>query len=408
MARHISGLGIEEARRAALAAQGFGRPRPARVTAREIAATIRRLGLVQIDCVNVVIPAHYQVLYSRLGPHPRELFDRVVWGSGAFTEQWAHEASIIPVETWPLLRHRMHLGRFRGWPMWRVSRAHPEYGAWVLEQVRERGPLAADHLPGPEGVDRRLPGAWVGTVPRAILEAHFIEGSLAVTERRGDFSRVFDVAERRIPGEHHARSVDRHEAERELLRIAARAHAVATAKDLADYFRMKVGEARPRIAELVEAGDVVPIEVEGWRETAYLHRKAAIPKGIGAAALLSPFDPVVWTRPRAARLFGFDYRVEIFVPPQKREHGFYVLPFLLGDRLAARVDLKTDRAARRLRVLGAWIEGWAKPEEVAPALAAELRTMAGWLGMDGVAAGRRGNLAAELSRRLRGERKVEL
>jgi uncharacterized protein len=394
-------LRLDEARRAALAAQGFGRPRPARPGAYHIADAIRRLGLVQIDCVNAVVPAHYQVVFSRLGAYSRALFDRVVWGSGEFTEQWAHEASIIPVATWPLLRHRMHLGRFHGWPMHRVRRAHPEYGAWVLDQVRERGPLGADTLPGPDGVDRRIPGAWVGTVPRAMLEAHFIEGALAVTERRSDFSRVFDIAERRIPAEHHRRAVDRHDAERELLRIAARAHAIATAKDLADYFRMKVGEARPRIAELVEAGELEEVRVEGWRETAYLYPGSPIPKRIDAAALLSPFDPVVWTRPRAARLFGFEYRVEIFVPPAQRQYGFYVLPFLLGDRLVARVDLKADRTARRLRVQGAWIESGADAEEVAAALAAELRTMAEWLGLDAVAVGRRGNLARALGAAVR-------
>ena len=365
----------------ALAAQGFERPRPSRVTAESIRKTILRLGLVQIDCVNVVVPAHYQVLFSRLGPYDRKLFDRVVWGSGAFTEQWAHEASIIPVATWPLLRHRMTLERFRQWPMARAHRAHPEYGAWVLEQVRERGPLGADVLPGPEGHDRRLPNTWVGTVPRAILEAHFIEGSLAVTERRSDFSRVFDLAERLIPSEHRTREIDGHEADRELLRIAARAHGVGTAKDLADYFRMKVGDARPRLAELVEIGHLREVQVEGLREVAYLDPAATIPKQIDAAALLSPFDPLIWTRPRVSRLFGFDYTVEIFVPPAKRKYGFYVLPFLLGDRLVARVDLKADRAAGRLNVQGAWLESGVKKPEVAPALHRELEMLAGWLGL---------------------------
>jgi uncharacterized protein len=374
-------LRLDEARRMALAAQGFGRPRPSRITAAQLRNTILRLGLVQIDCVNVVVPAHYQVLFSRLGPYDRKLFDRVVWGSGEFTEQWAHEASIIPVATWPLLRHRMTLDRFKQWPMARAHHAHPEYGAWVLDQVRERGPLGADVLPGPEGFDRRLPGTWVGTVPRAILEAHFIEGSLAVTERRSDFSRVFDLAERLIPSLHRTREIDRHEADRELLRIAARAHAVGTAKDLSDYFRMKVGDARPRIAELVEGGQLTEVQVEGWREIAYLDPNAVIPKRIDAAALLSPFDPLIWTRPRVSRLFEFDYTVEIFVPPAKRKYGFYVLPFLLGDRLVARVDLKADRAAGRLNVQGAWLERGVRRSEVAAALHRELETLAGWLSL---------------------------
>ena len=394
MGRGFNGLTLDEARRAALAAQGFASPRPERPGAREIAATIRALGLVQIDCVNVVVPAHYQVLFSRLGPYDRAEFDRVVYECGEFTEQWAHEASFIPVETWPLLRHRMRLERFANWGFTTAAERDPEYASWVLEQVRERGPLGAEDLPPPDGVDRRIPGSWVGTVPRAVLEAHFIRGKLAAVGRRSDFSRVFDLAERRIPAEHFCRRVEREEAQRELLRIAARAHWVATAKDLADYFRMKVGEARPRIAELVEAGELAKVEVEGWRETAYLHREARIPERITAAAILSPFDPLIWTRPRVSRLFGFEYRVEIFVPQAQREYGFYVLPFLLGDRLMARVDLKVDRAARRLNVKGAWVEEGASGVE-AP-LARELWTLARWLGMERVAVGRRGNLARAL------------
>src|SRR3954451_5827618 len=276
MSSILNEITLDESRRIALAAQGFGRPRPVRPTARHIAATIRALGLVQIDCVNVLVPAHYQVLFSRLGPYDRAAFDRVVYRSGEFTEQWAHEASIIPVETWPLLRQRMNMTRFARWPFCLVSARHPEYAAWVLEQVRERGPLGADELPHPEGVERRIPGSWVGTVPRAVLESHFIRGRLATVARRSDFSRVFDLAERRIPAEHFGRRVEREEAERELLRKATRAHGVATAKDLADYFRMKVGAARPRIAELVESGEVAEVAVEGWRETAYLHKDARI------------------------------------------------------------------------------------------------------------------------------------
>jgi uncharacterized protein YcaQ len=389
-------LTLDEARRTALHAQGFGRPRPARPGARHIRETIRALGLVQVDCVNVLVPAHYQVLFSRLGPYDRALLDDAAYRSGEFTEQWAHEASIIPVETWPLLRHRMDMVRFAAWGFGRVAERHPEYAVWVLEQVRERGPLGADELPAPDGVERRIPGAWVGTVPRAVLESYFVRGVLAAAERRQDFSRVFDLAERRIPAEHFGRSVPREESERELLRIAARAHGVATAKDLADYFRMKVGPARPRIAELVEAGDLVEVAVDGWREAAYLHREAAIPRRVEAATILSPFDPLIWTRPRASRLFRFDYRVEIFVPAAKRQFGFYVLPFLLGDRLAARVDLKADRAAGRLMVKGSWVEDGIAAAEIAGPLARELWTLARWLGLERVAVGRRGSLARAL------------
>jgi uncharacterized protein YcaQ len=389
--RNFNHLSLDEARRAALAAQGFDRPRPARPSGRHIRETIRRLGLVQVDCVNVVVPAHYQVMYSRLGPYDRAVFDRVAYRSGEFTEQWAHEASIIPVETWPLLRHRMTLTKFANWGFVQAVQRHPEYIEWVVEQVRERGPLGADQLPPPDGAGRRIPGTWVGTIPRGALEIQFIQGVLATVERRSDFSRVFDLAERRIPVEHFHRKVDREEAERELLRTAARGHAVATAKDLADYFRMKVGVARPRIAELVKAGDLVEVGVDGWRETAYLHRDAEIPKQVEAASLISPFDPLIWTRPRVARLFGFDYRVEIFVPERQRKWGFYVLPFLLGDRLVARVDLKADRSAGRLLVKGAWGE-----ERSAEALAVELGEVARWLGLERVVVGRKGDLASRL------------
>jgi uncharacterized protein YcaQ len=398
MSSVLNEITLDEARRIALAAQGFGRPRPARPSAQDIAATIRSLGLVQIDCVNVLVPAHYQVLFSRLGPYDRAAFDRVAYGSGEFTEQWAHEASIVPVSTWPLLRHRMNVGRFENWGFMAVVRRHPEYSAWVLQQVRERGPLGAEALPEPEGVERRIPGSWVGTVPRAMLEAHFIQGRLAVTERRPDFSRVFDLSERLIAAEHHGRLVGGEEAQRELLRIASRAHGIGTAKDLADYFRIPVREARPRLDELVETGDLSVVKVHGWREAAYLHSGAVVPARVEAATVLSPFDPLIWTRPRVARLFGFDYRVEIFVPPAKREYGFYVLPFLLGDRLGARVDLKSDRAGRRLMVQGAWAEAGVDAGFVAPPLATELRTLAGWLGLESVAVGRRGNLAQALRR----------
>jgi hypothetical protein len=398
MSNILNNITLGEARRIALAAQGFARPRPRHPGARQIADTIRTLGLVQIDCVNVLVPAHYQVLFSRLGPYDRAVFDRVAYRSGEFTEQWAHEASIIPVSTWPLLRHRMEVSRFENWGFMRVVRRHPEYSDWGLEQVRERGPLGADALTAPEGVGRRIPGSWVGTVPRAMLEAHFIQGRLAVSERRSDFSRAFDLSERLIAAEHLGRIVERDQAQRELLRIASRAHGIGTAKDLADYFRMPVREARPRIDELVSEGELRAVKVDGWREPAYLHPDAVVPRRIEASSLLSPFDPLIWTRPRVARLFGFEYRVEIFVPPAKRKFGFYVLPFLFGERLVARVDLKAGRTAGRLNVKGAWIEAAADAAEVAPALGAELRTLAAWLGLQAVAVGRRGNLAQALRR----------
>jgi uncharacterized protein YcaQ len=231
----------------------------------------------------------------------------------------------------------------------------------VIELIRARGPLGADDLPDPEGAARRIPGSWIGTVPRMVLEAHFGRGRLAVTERRSNFSRAYDLAERRLPALHYERRPAYEESLRELLLLAARAHGIGTAADLADYYRMPVREARRPLAELLAAGELREVAVEGWREPAYLHARAERPRRVEASALLSPFDPVVWYRPRTARLFGFDYRLEIFLPREKRRWGYYVLPFLLGDRLVARVDLKSDRARRRLCVLAAHLEDRVKP-----------------------------------------------
>ena len=395
-------LARDEARRIALAAQGFDRPRPrGRVGAPALRRTIRQLGLLQMDFVNVLVPAHYVVPFSRLGPYDRALLDEVVYRGREFTEQWAHEASILPVETWPLLRHRMeaHRARPRGFDSFMEKNAG--YVEQVLADVRARGPLSADDLPGPEGASRRIPGAWIGTVPRAVLEAHFGRGLLAVAERRPNFARAFDLAERRLPPHHYARRSTHEESQRELLRLAARAHGVGTVADLADYYRMPVRVARGRLAELVTAGELREVRVEGWPEAAYLHPQAKRPPRIEATALLSPFDPVVWYRPRTRRLFGFDFRLEIFVPRPKRRWGYYVLPFLLGDRLVARVDLKAERALRRLHVLAAYAEPRVRPGPVAEALAVELKTMASWLKLDSIAVGRRGGLARSLAAALR-------
>ncbi len=375
--------------------------------ARHVLRVVRQLGLLQIDYVNVLVPAHYQVPFSRLGPYDRSLLDTLAYERRALTEQWAHEASILPVETWPLLRHRMEAHRVRPYGFEAFLERNKDYVAGVLEEIRSRGPLSADDLAHPAGSARRLPHAWFGTVPRAVLEAHFGRGVLAVVDRRPNFARVFDLAERVIPPSHHGRSPAREEAQRALLRLAARAHGVGTTRDLADYYRMPVREVQPRLAELVEAGELRSVRVEAWREPAYLHPEAEMPRRIEARALLSPFDPVVWHRPRTARLFGFDYRLEIFVPQPQRRWGYYVLPFLLGDRLVARVDLKADRAARRLLVLAAYLERGLEPGAVAAALGAELQTMAGWLDLDTVAVARRGNLAAALARILRASARRE-
>lgn len=380
---------IAEARRIALAAQGFDRSRPrGRVTVRQVRETVQRLGLLQFDSVNVLAQAHHQVLFSRLGPYPLTHLEELI-AAGELTEHWAHEASILPIGAWPLLRHRMETHRPRPYGFDAFLREHAGYVEWVLQQVRERGPLSADELPEPEGVARRLDHTWFRTVPRMVLEALFGQGILATRGRRWNMARVYDLAERVVPEEYLGLRMERNEAQCELVRRAARSHGIGTAADLADYYRMPVTEARRHLEALTEAGEVLRVQVEGWREPAWLHAGAKLPKEVAARALLSPFDPVVWFRPRAERLFDFNYRIEIYTPEAKRRWGYYVLPFLAGERLVARVDLKADRAAERLLVMSAHLEPGADAGQTAEALAEELRAVAEWLHLDSIRVVRR-------------------
>jgi len=405
-------LSLANARGVALSALGFADPRPVRPTVRHLRDVIARLGLLQIDYVNVLVPAQYQVPFSRLGPYDRAALDDLVYRRRECAEQWAHEACIVPIETWGLLHHRGH-DRRSAWVA-RFMAKHGAYAADMVDRVRAKGPVTAADVPEPDGSKGRRPpgGFWSWTVAKIALEAQFAAGALAIADRRADFTRVYDVVERVVPAEHR-RAVDPKEARRELIRRAARALGVATLPELADYHRAPVRQTAVAVAELVEAGDLIPARVEGWREAAFLARGERGARGrtgdgtrgatpIDAAALISPFDPLVWNRRRTARLFGFDYRLEIWVPRAQRKYGYYVLPFLLGDRLVARVDLKADRPNRRLLVAGAWLEPKARPAAVAPALAAELRTFARWLGLgEPVAVARRGNLARPLAAALR-------
>jgi uncharacterized protein len=393
-------LSLTEARRIALAAQGFDRPRPRRAAGLVgIRRVIHRLGLLQIDYVNVLVPAQYQVLFSRLGTYDRAQLDDLIYRRREFTEQWAREASIVPVTHWPLLRQSVNERRERFVEQFVAE--HAGYVARVLEHIRERGPVPADALPQPEGVPKQPRDWWGWTIPKAAMEAHFTRGIVAVADRRPDFARVYDLTERIIPAEHHGRSVSPEEARRALLLQAARAHGVGTASDLADYYRLPIRAARRQLDELVAEGELRDATVEGWRELAYLDPHGRVPTGIEANTLLSPFDPVVWFRPRGARLFDFDYVLEIWVPKAKRRWGYYVLPFLFGERLAARVDLKADRAHRRLLVQAAYRETHAKAAEVAPALAVELRAWVDWLGLEDIAVERRGDLAPRLAAAVR-------
>jgi uncharacterized protein YcaQ len=389
-------LSAAAARRIALTAQGFTDPAPAgRVDRRHLRRVLDRIGLLQIDSVNIVVRAHYMPLYSRLGPYPRTLLDDYAYRDRALFEYWAHEASLVPVAVHPLLRWRMARAASEAWgSMARIARHRPDYVTEILQAVAERGPLRASDLEAP---DRPRRGTWWDrSDAKHALEWLFWSGQVAVA-KRVNFERRYDLPERVLPpAVLAAPTLEEEAAHRELLLLSAKAHGVGTARDLADYFRINVSRARPRLAELVAEGRLHNVRVQGWPESAYLHPAAVLPRWVRARALLSPFDPLVWERARTERLFGFRYRIEIYVPAAQRRHGYYVLPFLLGDRLVARVDLKADRGGGRLLVLGAYAEPGAEQHTVAAELAAELAIMAGWLGLGGVQVADRGDLAPAL------------
>jgi uncharacterized protein YcaQ len=391
-------LSLAQARRIALAAQGFADPAPTREpNGWDLRRVLDRVGLIQIDSVNVLSRAHYLPLFARLGPYPLELLDRASWRAPRrLFEYWGHEASLIPVTLQPALRWRMDRAAHEAWGgMRRVQRDRPELVARVLEEVRDRGPIAASEVVEEEKPARTGPW-WDWSDVKRAFEWLFWSGQITSARRRG-FERLYDLPERVLPADVIATATPMIEdAQRELVRVAARSCGVGSEKDLRDYFRLPVAEAKLRIAELVEADELWPVEVEGWTVPAYLHREARIPRAVSARALVGPFDSLVWERSRAERLFGFRYRIEIYVPKPKRVHGYYVLPFLLGDRLVARVDLKADRTDGVLRVQAAHVEPHAPPETAAE-LRAELESMAGWLGLDGVAVQQRGDFAAPLA-----------
>ncbi|MDP9436720.1 MAG: winged helix DNA-binding domain-containing protein [Actinomycetota bacterium] len=394
-------LSRAQARRVALAAGGFTDPAPvASPDRRHLRRVLSRTLLLQVDSVNVLERAHYLPAYSRLGPYDTGLVDRAAYRHRELFEYWGHEASLLPVALHPLLRWRMERAARleEGWggPL-RAMRDRPEFVAGVLERVRELGPVGAGALrEGP----RRGGSWWDWDDAKRALEYLFWSGQVTTHSRRG-FERLYDLTERVLPREVlDLPTPDRVEAQRELVRRAARAQGVGTERSLRDHFRLRVDEGAAAVRSLVEAGELLRVEVEGWRGPAYLSREAVLPRRVRASALLSPFDPLVWERVRTSALFGFDYRIEIYVPAAKRVHGYYVLPFLLGDALVARVDLKADRAAGVLRVLAAWAEPGHDPGEVAAALAAELRRVARWRGLDDVAVAPRGDLAPQLAANL--------
>ena len=375
-------LSAAEARRVALAAQGFADPRPTRrVDVRHYRKTLDAIRVLQLDYVNVLMPAHFLVLWSRLGAYDKTRFERFLYAGGAYTEQWAHEASIVPSACWPLLAHRREEHQLHKQnPLMRLRHRRAYLDA-VLEQVRQQGPVTARDLPPLPGPKKR-PGDWHRSLPRRALDYHFGRGGLAVVSRRPNFQRVYDLPDRVLPAQHLARSIERADAERELLKFAAFSLGVGTVRDLADYYRMSPKDAAPRLLELVEERVISPVDVEGWKETAYLAKTARFPRKIHGASLISPFDPLLWFRPRAGRLFGFHYRIEIYVPAAQRKWGYYVLPFRVGDDIVARVDLKADRQAGKLRVLAAHAEPLTNRRESSAELVRELLALKDWLELD--------------------------
>jgi uncharacterized protein len=393
-------LSAAEARRVALGAQGFADGRPARPDGRALRRVLKRVGLLQIDSVNVLARGHYLTLFGRLGPYPLELVDHAAWyAPRRLFEYWGHEASLLPVATQPLLRWRMQRAHDDAWgSMRRVAHERPDLVERVLAEVGERGPMAASEME--EVGSRRGEPWWSWSDTKRAFEFLFWSG-LITSARRRNFERLYDLTERVLPPAVVSTPTPApDDAQRDLVRIAARSLGVAAERDLRDYFRLPLADTRARVAELAEAGELMPVEVEGWSTPAYLWHETSVPRKLDGRALIGPFDSLIWERSRVERLFGFRYRIEIYVPAPKRVHGYYVLPFLLGDRLVGRVDLKADRAAGQLRVRAAHGEPDG-PAHAAAALVDELRAMAGWLGLERVSVERRGNLAKPLRSALR-------
>ena len=386
-----------QARRIALAAQGFADPRPAPGTAtmRHVQRVIDRVQIIQIDSVNVLTRSQYLPFFARLGPYDTALLDRARdRAPRRLVEYWAHEASLIPPATWPLLDFRMQRALHDSWGgMQRVAREHPELVSAVHAEVTARGPITSRGLEA--ALEHDLPRqrdewGWNWSLVKSALEHLFWAGRISSAGRTSQFERRYAALDRVFPGHLAAEVADPaarppHDvAFRELILIAARAHGVGTEQCLRDYFRLKPEQARPALDSLVAEGALVPATIEGWKRPAYLHPEARRPRKVHAQALLSPFDSLIWQRDRTAALFGMDYRLEIYVPAHLRVHGYYVLPFLFGDALVARCDLKADRAAGVLRVQAVHWEPDA-PEAARAALDDELGLMAGWLGLTDVA-----------------------
>ena len=397
-------LSAAQARRVALAAQGFADPRSDVPDRRALRRVLKRTGLFQIDSVNVLARAHYLPLFSRLGPYPTDLLETAAYRRPRILfEYWGHEACFLPVEAQPLFRWRMDDALHHAWGgMQRIARERPDFMQRVLDDVAAMGPVSAGEMSVAHSGERptRKGPWWDWDDVKAALEFHFWAGEVTTAHRRG-FERFYDLTERVLPRSViEAPTPSRADAQRELVRRAAASLGVASPRELRDYYRLPAVDAKERVQELVSAGELVPVEVEGWRGPGLMSPGTRVPRRVAGQALLAPFDPLVWERNRTERLFGFRYRIEIYVPPPKREYGYYVLPFLLDEALVARVDLKSDRQAAVLRVQSAYAEPGA-PVHTAAALAAQLRSMADWLGLGDVVVTGRGDLARPLTAALR-------
>ncbi|HET9428983.1 MAG TPA: crosslink repair DNA glycosylase YcaQ family protein [Allosphingosinicella sp.] len=393
-------LTVAAARRIALAAQGYGEERPPRVNRGHLRRILERLSLHQIDSVNVVARAHYLPAFSRLGAYDRDLLDNAAWGRRSdrrLFEYWAHEASLLPLALHPLLRWRMAAadrGEI-GWTSMRgFAREHRHMALAVLDRLRSDGPMAASDFEH----GRSRSGWWEWGETKKALEWLFWAGHITTATRRGSFERVYDLTERVIPSAIlDLPTPTEAEAHRALIDRGARALGVATATDLRDYFRLKPEAARSAVADLVDDGRLLPVRVAGWKVETYLHRDARRPRRIKGQALIAPFDPLIWERARTERLFGFRFRIEIYTPADRRIHGYYVLPFLMDDRLVARVDLKADRQRSRLLARQVTIEPDSPPGTL-ERLTDELHLVARWLELESVEiAGQARSTSATLS-----------
>ena len=402
MTRLIPQLTKAQARRVAVAAQGFASAPSARaVTRGDLRRLIGRIQVLQLDSVSVAVRAHYAPMFSRLGPYDRDVLDAAAWGHSPrsprlLVEYWAHEAALMAVADWPLLRWRMREYTGGRWGV-EIVEQNPRLVDDVVSAVTELGPSTAGQIEAhlQSGTKRGKGAWWNRSETKWVAEALFASGVLTTAHRTG-FARHYDLVERVLPADVVAREIDDAEAVRELTLRAATALGVGTEADIRDYFRLRPDQSKPAIADLVAAGELEPVQVDEWTAPAYLRTGQAVPRTDRGTALLCPFDPLIFFRPRVERLFGFHYRIEIYTPAAKRQYGYYVWPLLLDGELVARVDLKADRNSGALHVPGAFIEPGRDPVRVAGELADQLATMAGWLGLDRVTVGERGDLAAAL------------